>query len=72
MTMPTRADLDRFCEPAVDCPVTRAVYALGGKWKLHIIFQLTQGTRRFGELQRSIPGVTQQMLTGAVEKCLSL
>ena len=72
MTMPTRADLDRFCEPAVDCPVTRPVYALGGKWKLHIIFQLTQGTRRFGELQRSIPGVTQQMLTGAVEKCLSL
>ena len=68
MIMPTHADLDRFCEPAVDCPVTRAVYALGGKWKLHIIFQLTQGTRRFGELQRSIPGVTQQMLTSQLRE----
>ena len=59
---------DRLCQPFTDCPVTKAVYALGGKWKLHIIFQLTQGTRRFGELQRSIPGVTQQMLTSQLRE----
>ena len=68
MALPMAVTSARFCEPAVDCPVTRAVYALGGKWKLHIIFQLTRGTRRFGELQRSIPGVTQQMLTSQLRE----
>ena len=46
-----------------DCPVTRAIGALGGKWKLHITYHLMQGVMRFGELHRAIPGVTQQMLT---------
>lgn len=45
------------------CPVTRAMHVLGGKWKLFIVHRLMSGTRRFGELQRLLPGVTQQMLT---------
>ena len=45
------------------CPVVRAVRALEGKWKLYIIYHLINGTMRFGELRRAIPGVTQQMLT---------
>ncbi|HWU62643.1 MAG TPA: helix-turn-helix domain-containing protein [Ensifer sp.] len=60
--------LGSACEPGNHCPVTRAVQALGGKWKLHIIFQLMQGTKRFGELQRAIPGVTQQMLTSQLRE----
>ncbi|MCY1315236.1 putative HTH-type transcriptional regulator YybR [compost metagenome] len=60
--------VERDCAPGMDCPVTRAVQALGGKWKLHIIFQLMQGTKRFGELQRAIPGVTQQMLTSQLRE----
>lgn len=51
------------CEPGADCPVTRAVGVLGGKWKLHIVFHLMTGTKRFSELRRAIPQVTQQMLT---------
>lgn len=60
--------VERDCAPDMDCPVTRAVQALGGKWKLHIIFQLMQGTKRFSELQRAIPGVTQQMLTSQLRE----
>jgi DNA-binding HxlR family transcriptional regulator len=45
------------------CPVTRAVSVLGGKWKLFIVFHLMSGTKRFGELKRLVPDVTQQMLT---------
>jgi DNA-binding HxlR family transcriptional regulator len=56
-----RAELE--CEPGSDCPVTRAVGVLGGKWKLHIVFHLMRGTKRFSELRRAIPQVTQQMLT---------
>ncbi len=36
---------------------------LTGKWKGEIIWLLSQGKHRFGELRRSIPGVTQHMLT---------
>jgi DNA-binding HxlR family transcriptional regulator len=48
--------------------VTRAVAVLGGKWKLHIVFHLMQGTMRFSALRRAIPDVTQQMLTAQLRE----
>ncbi|MDZ4367500.1 MAG: helix-turn-helix domain-containing protein [Afipia sp.] len=36
---------------------------LTGKWKGEILWQLSQGKHRFGELRRAIPEVTQHMLT---------
>jgi DNA-binding HxlR family transcriptional regulator len=59
---------DTVCEPDRNCPVTRSIRALGGKWKLHIIYHLLQGTMRFNQLHRSIPGVTQQMLTSQLRE----
>ena len=41
----------------------RAFGILAGKWKLEILWHLHQRTHRFGELRRSIPGITQHMLT---------
>ncbi len=45
------------------CSTTAALDILGGKWKVFILTQLVQGTRRFGELKKAIPAVTQKMLT---------
>ena len=46
------------------CPLTAAVAVLSGKWKLFVLYYLTQhDTLRFSQLQRLMPQVTQKMLT---------
>lgn len=45
------------------CPVDLAIDVVGGKWKPLILHRLGRGTLRYGELQRSMPNVTQRMLT---------
>lgn len=45
------------------CPFATTQKVLTGKWALVIIYQLSTGTKRFNELQRLIPGITQTILT---------
>lgn len=45
------------------CPVHAVLDLIGGKWKVLILYHLMDGTRRFNELQRCMPAVTQRMLT---------
>lgn len=50
-------------DPQTDCPVTRCLAAIGGKWKPVILFCISNGVDRFGAMRRAIPAVTKQMLT---------
>lgn len=43
--------------------VADALYAIGGKWKLRIIVALTEGNRRFNELQRLVEGISAKVLS---------
>jgi DNA-binding HxlR family transcriptional regulator len=45
------------------CPVEAALDVIGNKWKGIILFHLMSGTKRFNELKRLMPGVTQRVLT---------
>lgn len=46
-----------------ECPVTRFLRVVGGKWKLLLVMHISEGTNRFGQLQRAIPAISKQMLT---------
>ncbi|MBC7923026.1 MAG: helix-turn-helix transcriptional regulator [Ferruginibacter sp.] len=45
------------------CPITSALALFTGRWKLHLMWQLNKGTRRFGELRKAIPAITVKMLS---------
>jgi DNA-binding HxlR family transcriptional regulator len=44
------------------CPVDAAIQVLRGKWKILILWKLQGKSMRFGELKRSVPGITEKML----------
>ena len=48
----------------IDCPAERAIYFLGGKWKIRILFTLYNNKKvRFNILKRDLKTITQQMLS---------
>lgn len=46
-----------------DCPVATTVNLLGSKWKVLILRDLLLGPRRFGELEKSLQGISKKVLT---------
>lgn len=47
----------------LDCPVATTINLIGNKWKLLIIRDLMNGTKRFGELRKNLDGISQRVLT---------
>jgi len=45
------------------CPVTATIELIGGKWKTIILYSLSNGTKRFGEIAVRIPGISRKVLT---------
>jgi DNA-binding HxlR family transcriptional regulator len=45
------------------CPVETTLLLIGDKWKVLIMRDLLPGTKRFGELKKSIGNISQKVLT---------
>lgn len=54
------------CSPG--CAVEASISLIDGKWKCVVMFHLLDGTMRFNEIRRQVPGVTQRMLTNQLRE----
>ena len=46
-----------------ECPVTTAIAVIAGKWKPTILCEIRNGARRFSDLRRDIPGISEKVLS---------
>lgn len=46
-----------------DCPVTATLELIGGRWKSPILYYLSKGKRRFGQINATIEGISRKVLT---------
>jgi DNA-binding HxlR family transcriptional regulator len=56
--------------PISDCPLTAALAALGGKWKLIIIYWL-ESPRHFAALRKLMPSISQKVLTEQLRELIA-
>ena len=49
--------------PVEGCPLTAALAAIGGKWKLIIVYWLAESPKHFAALRKAMPRISQKVLT---------
>ncbi|MEM8719024.1 MAG: helix-turn-helix domain-containing protein [Cyanobacteria bacterium P01_G01_bin.39] len=52
----------------LDCPTQQVLDIIGNKWSVIIIYCLAYQTRRYGQLERKIEGISQKVLTQTLRK----
>jgi len=54
--------------PSETCDVAYALTIIGGKWKLFILWKLLDTPKRFSELRRTIPGISEPVLIAQLKE----
>jgi len=57
--------------PISDCPLTAALAAVGGRWKLIVIYWLAEEPRHFSALRRLMPSISQKVLTEQLRELIA-
>lgn len=47
----------------IECPIAATQAYIGGRWKIIILYYLSSGERRFGEIAARIPTISRKVLT---------
>ncbi|QCI66947.1 winged helix-turn-helix transcriptional regulator [Phreatobacter stygius] len=50
-------------ESLSECPIEDAMRVLGGRWRSLVVYYLKDGPKRFSDLRRDMPKISQRMLT---------
>jgi DNA-binding HxlR family transcriptional regulator len=61
----------RRSNPVSGCPLTAALAAIGGKWKLIIVYWLAESPKHFAALRKIMPGISQKVLTQQLREMMS-
>ncbi len=61
--MPLRMRKNGVAPPPPICPLTECMSLLRGAWTPNVIWYLSGGPRRFGELRADIPGISAKVLS---------
>ena len=60
----SRSDPDKpTSKKAISCPVETTLGIIGGRWKVLVLHELLGGVRRFNELDRKLPGISNRTLS---------
>ena len=51
-----------------NCAVTKTLKIIGSKWTMLLLHNLFDGKKRFGELQRSLPGISPKTLSQRLQE----
>ena len=57
--------------PVTGCPLTAALAAIGGKWKLIIVYWLAESPKHFAGLRREMSSISQKVLTQQLRELIS-
>lgn len=58
----------KFIDNPLNCPVTRTISIIGGKWKPIILNCIGDRTIRFGKLNQIIPSISNKVLSGELRE----
>src|SRR5215472_3358005 len=76
MKMIKMAPLGNYSRPArrnaiSGCPLTAALAAMRGKWKLIIVYWLAESPKHFAAIRRAMPRISQKVLTQQLRELMS-
>ena len=57
--------------PVSGCPLTAALNAIGGKWKLIIVYWLAESPKHFAAIRNVMPGISQKVLTQQLRELMN-
>lgn len=61
--------VEHVCPCTLDCPLQRAMAAIGGKWKMSILCSLiSDGSTRYNDLKRKMSGISNTMLAKSLKE----